>query len=122
MKVKYFIVIVLVFIAVSCTPIPVYAQFVVTDPSSITQRLTLFMEELSEAMQERYSIEKQTDNTSKLVEQNKESREKLQKISNFIKSALVVKEIADECNNVVKKVKNINDNFSKLDRLTKEEK
>jgi hypothetical protein len=100
---------------------PMYAQFMVTDPASITQRLTLFLEELAEAMQERYSIEQQTDNTSELVEQNKETLKKLQKISNFIKSALVVKEIAEESNAVVQKVKNINEKFTELDELTKEE-
>ena len=52
---------------------------------------------------------------------NKKSLQKLQNISNFIKSALVVKEIAEESNNVIKKVKNINDKFSKLDKLTNEE-
>ncbi len=121
MKTKYFLILVFIVLIASCTPTPMYAQWLVTDPSSITQRLTLFMEELAEAMEERYSIEKQTDNTSKLVEQNKESLKKLQKISNFIKSALVVKEIAEESNIVIKKVKSINDNYSKLDRLTKEE-
>jgi hypothetical protein len=55
------------------------------------------------------------------VEQNKETLKKLQKISNFIKSALVVKEIAEESNAVVQKVKNINEKFSKLDKLTNEE-
>ena len=121
MKLKYFFVSVLILIVASCTPMPMYAQFVVTDPGSISQRLTLFLEELSEAMQERYILEKQTDNTSELVEQNKESLKKLQKISNYIKSALVVKEISEESNNVMKKVKNINEKFSKLDKLTNEE-
>jgi hypothetical protein len=100
---------------------PMYAQIPVTDLSSISQRVTLFLEELSEAMQERYSIEKQTDNTSELVRQNDESLKKLQKISNFIKSALVVKEIAEESNAVMQKVKNLNKQFSKLDELTSEE-
>ena len=121
MNIKYFFISVLVLLMVSCTPMPMYAQFMVTDPASITQRLTLFLEELAEAMQERYSIEQQTDNTSELVEQNKETLKKLQKISNFIKSALVVKEIAEESNAVVQKVKNINEKFSELDELTKEE-
>ena len=94
MNIKYFFISVLVLLMVSCTPMPMYAQFMVTDPASITQRLTLFLEELAEAMQERYSIEQQTDNTSELVEQNKETLKKLQKISNFIKSALVVKLVA----------------------------
>lgn len=119
MNIKYIIISLLIFLLVSCTPM--YAQLVVADPASVSQRLTLFLEELSEAMQERYTIEKQTDNTSELVEQNKESLRKLQKISNYIKSALVVKEIAEESNNVMKKVKNINEKFSKLDKLTNEE-
>jgi hypothetical protein len=121
MNIKYFFISVLVLLMVSCTPMPMYAQFMVTDPASITQRLTLFLEELAEAMQERYSIEQQTDNTSELVEQNKETLKKLQKISNFIKSELVVKEIAEESNAVVQKVKNINEKFTELDELTKEE-
>lgn len=121
MKLKYFFISVLILLVASCTPTPMYAQWLVTDPSSITQRLTLFLEELSEAMQERYTMEKQTDNTSELVKQNDESLKKLQKISNYIKTALVVKEIAEESNNVMKKVKNINEQFSKLDKLTKEE-
>lgn len=121
MKLKYFFISILILLVASCTPTPMYAQWLVTDPSSITQRLTLFLEELSEAMQERYTMEKQTDNTSELVKQNDESLKKLQKISNYIKTALVIKEIAEESNNVMKKVKNINEQFSKLDRLTKEE-
>lgn len=121
MKVRCFIISVLIFLVASCTPMPMYAQFVVTDPGSISQRLTLFLEELSEAMQDRYTLEKQAGNTLELLEQSKESLRKLQKISNYIKSALVVKEIADESNNVLKKVRNINDNFSKQEGLTKEE-
>lgn len=121
MNIKYIIVSMLIFFLVSCTPMPMYAQLVVADPASVSQRMTLFLEELSEAMQERYTLEKQTDNTSELVEQNKKSLQKLQNISNFIKSALVVKEIAEESNNIIKKVKNINDKFSKLDKLTNEE-
>ena len=121
MNIRYFLISVLIFLVVSCTPMPMYAQIPVTDLSSISQRVTLFLEELSEAMQERYSIEKQTDNTSELVRQNDESLKKLQKISNFIKSALVVKEIAEESNAVMQKVKNLNKQFSKLDELTSEE-
>ena len=121
MNIRYFLISVLIFLVVGCTPMPMYAQIPVTDLGSISQRVTLFLEELSEAMQERYSIEKQTDNTSELVQQNKESLRKLQKISNYVKSALVVKEIADESNDVLKKMKNINDEFSKLDKLTNEE-
>ena len=121
MNIKYFIISVVIFLVVSCTPMPMYAQVPVTDLGSITQRVSLFLEELAEAMQERYSIEKQTDNTSELVQQNKESLAKLKKISNFIKSALVVKEIAEESNAVMQKVRNINQQFSELDELTSEE-
>ena len=63
MKVRCFIISVLIFLVASCTPMPMYAQFVVTDPGSISQRLTLFLEELSEAMQDRYTLEKQAGNT-----------------------------------------------------------
>ena len=121
MNIKYFFISVLVLLMVSCTPMPMYAQFMVTDPASITQRLTLFLEELAEAMQERYSIEQQTDNTSELVQQNKTTLEKLQKISNYIQTALVVQEIAEESEEVIDKIKDIKDQFSKLDKLTKEE-
>jgi hypothetical protein len=121
MNIKYLLATLLIFFLLSCTPMPMYAQWVVTDPGSVSQRMTLFLEELSEAMQERYSIEKQTDNTFELLKQNKETLSKLQNISNYVKTALVVKEIAEESNNVINKVKNISDKFSKLDRLTQEE-
>lgn len=121
MRLKYFLISVIVVLLVSCTPMPMYAQWMVTDPGSITQRLTLFLEELAEAMQERYSIEQQTDNTSELVQQNKTTLEKLQKISNYIQTALVVQEIAEESEEVIDKIKDIKDQFSKLDKLTKEE-
>lgn len=120
MRIKYILISILIFILASCTPTPMYAQWIVSDPGSIGQRLTLFLEELSEAMQERYTLEQQVGNTYELLEQSKESLKKLQDISNFIRSALVVKEIAEEGNNVVKKVESINNKFSKLD-LTKEE-
>lgn len=119
MNIKYFFISILIFLMVSCTP--AYAQWMVTDPSSITQRLTLFMEEIAEAMSSRYSLEKQTDNTSELLENSKKSLEKLQKISNYIKSALVIQEIAEESTEVMKKISNINSKFSKLDNLTEEE-
>lgn len=119
MNKKYFFISILIFLMVSCTP--AYAQWMVTDPSSITQRLTLFMEEIAEAMSSRYSLEKQTDNTSELLENSKKSLEKLQKISNYIKSALVIQEIAEESTEVMKKISNINSKFSKLDNLTEEE-
>ena len=100
---------------------PMYAQLVVADPGSLSQRITLFLEELAEAMNSRYTLEEQKDKTTELVEQNKESLEKLRKISNYIQTALVVQEIAEESNEVIEKIRNINEQFSKLDKLTKEE-
>lgn len=121
MKLKYFLISVIVVLLVSCTPMPMYAQLVVADPGSLSQRITLFLEELAEAMNSRYTLEEQKDKTTELVEQNKESLEKLRKISNYIQTALVVQEIAEESNEVIEKILNINEQFSKLDKLTKEE-
>ncbi len=121
MKLKYFLISVIVVLLVSCTPMPMYAQLVVADPGSLSQRITLFLEELAEAMNSRYTLEEQKDKTTELVEQNKESLEKLRKISNYIQTALVVQEIAEESNEVIEKIRNINEQFSKLDKLTKEE-
>ena len=121
MKLKYFLISVIVVLLVSCTHMPMYAQLVVADPGSLSQRITLFLEELAEAMNSRYTLEEQKDKTTELVEQNKESLEKLRKISNYIQTALVVQEIAEESNEVIEKIRNINEQFSKLDKLTKEE-
>ena len=48
---------------------PLFAQFVVSDPASISQRIALFMEELGEKLIDRNELVAQTFNTTEMLKQ-----------------------------------------------------
>lgn len=100
---------------------PVHAQFVVSDPASITQRLSLFAEELYEIMTDRKELISQTANTGEMLQKTKEAIEKLQKVSNYVQGAKISLDIVSEGFALSKQVTKLQSDFSKLTHLTNEE-
>jgi hypothetical protein len=100
---------------------PVHAQFVVSDPTSIAQRLSLFAEELYEIMTDRQELISQTANTGEMLQKTKEAIEKLQKVSNYVQGAKISLDIVKEGVNLSKQVNKLHTEFSKLTYLTDQE-
>ncbi len=100
---------------------PVHAQFVVSDPTSIAQRLSLFAEELYEIMTDRQELISQTANTGEMLQKTKEAIEKLQKVSNYVQGAKISLDIVKEGVNLSKQVNKLHTEFCKLTYLTDQE-
>lgn len=98
-----------------------HAQFVVSDPTSFSQRLSLFAEELYEIMTDRKELISQTANTGEMLQKTKEAIEKLQKVSNYVQGAKISLDIVKEGVNLSKQVSKLHTEFSKLTHLTDEE-
>lgn len=100
---------------------PLFAQFVVSDPASISQRIALFMEELGEKLIDRNELVAQTFNTTEMLKQAQEGLQKLQKVSAYVQGAKISYEIIDEGVKLANQVQDIQQNMSKLTHLTDEE-
>lgn len=99
----------------------VHAQFVVSDPTSFTQRLSLFAEELYEIMTDRKELMSQTANTGQMLKNTKEALEKLQRVSQYVQGAKISLDILKEGVNLSKQVSKLHTDFSQLSHLTDEE-
>ncbi len=98
-----------------------FAQFVVSDPTAITQRITLFLNEMNEKLLDRNEMVTQTFNTTQMLKQAQEGIQKLQKVSAYVQGAKISYEIIDEGVKLAKQVQDIQQNVSRLTHLTDEE-
>jgi benzoyl-CoA reductase/2-hydroxyglutaryl-CoA dehydratase subunit BcrC/BadD/HgdB len=98
-----------------------HAQFVVSDPTSFAQRLSLFAEELYEIMTDRKELISQTANTGQMLQQAKDAIKKLQKVSSYVQGAKISLDIVKEGINLSNQVSKLSSNLSKLTYLTDEE-
>ena len=98
-----------------------YAQWVVSDPTSFAQRLSLFAEELYEIMTDRKELISQTANTGEMLQKTKEAIEKLQKVSNYVQGAKISLDIIKEGVALSNQVNKLHTDFSQLTHLTDEE-
>ncbi|MBO7160057.1 MAG: hypothetical protein J6V62_01285 [Paludibacteraceae bacterium] len=112
---------ILLLILFSTMLVPAHAQFVVSDPTSFSQRLSLFAEELYEIMIDRQELISQTANTGEMLQKTKEAIEKLQKVSNYVQGAKISLDIVKEGVNLSKQVNKLHTEFSKLTYLTDQE-
>ncbi|NCC98222.1 MAG: hypothetical protein EOL95_00765 [Bacteroidia bacterium] len=114
---KILLVIVLIFGCVSA-----YPQAIVTDPTSMSQRIALFFEQMEEALSQRMQLVEQVETAQQTLQISKEAREKLKKVSSFIQASADVLEIANSSIRITKKIGLYKNAIIEMDHLTTEEK
>lgn len=97
------------------------AQFVISDPASITQRATIWFQEFAEMLKTFNETAQQTYNTGEMLEQSKRALEKLQQVSDFVQSSTLAIDIADESIQMAQQVQQINEHMGQLKSLTEQE-
>ena len=101
--------------------IPLNAQTVVTDPTSVMQRLSIFLEEMEEAVSSRLELIEQVENTRKTYELGVEAVEKLREVSEFIKTSAVACDIVNQGAAITNKIVSYKNQLNELEALTEEE-
>ena len=97
-------------------------QAVVTDPTSMAQRITLFLEEMEEALSQSMDIAESSENTKKLFELSQETMESLKKVSDFIKTSRQLAEITEAELRIADKIKDYAIRIRAMNTLSFEEK
>ena len=97
------------------------AQTVVTDPTSVAQRLSIFLEEMEEAVSSRLELIEQVENTRKTYELGVEAVEKLREVSEFIKTSAVACDIVRQGTSITNKILSYKQQINNLKSLTEEE-
>ncbi len=100
----------------------IFSQAVVTDPTSMSQRIALFFEEMEESISQSIDIADNAENMSKLFELTKESAEKLKRVSNFVKASRQVVEITGAEIRIADKMDKYINRINEIDELTMTEK
>ncbi len=102
----------------------VYSQgaMVVSDPTSVVQRLTLAAEQMEEQIDQKYKFMEQIQIAKQSLESAKKMQEKVEKVSSYVKDAKEVAEIVTIGENIVKTSNNMRKNIKKTAALTITEK
>ncbi len=98
-----------------------HAQFVISDPASVTQRATIWFQEFAEMLKTFNETAQQTYNTGEMLEQSKRALEKLQKVSDFVQSSSLSIDIVNEGMQMAQQIQQINEHFGQLKSLTEQE-
>lgn len=106
-------------LAVSGCAVP---QAVVTDPTSMAQRIALFLEEMEESISQSMDIADNAENMSRLFELTKESADKLRKVSEFIKASRQLVNITESELRIADKMEKYINRVNEMDGLTMTEK
>ncbi|MCQ2369285.1 MAG: hypothetical protein MJ007_02275 [Paludibacteraceae bacterium] len=106
-------------LAVSSYAVP---QAVVTDPTSMAQRIALFFEEMEESISQSLDIADNAENMSRLFELTKESADKLRKVSEFIKASRQLVNITESELRIADKMEKYINRVNEMDGLTMTEK
>lgn len=109
----------LIFLSVT---IAVMSQAVVTDPTSMAQRIALFLEEMEETISQSLDLAENSENTSKLLSLSKETAESLINVSNFIKTSRQVIEITEAEMRIAQKLRDYSARIKDMESLTLSEK
>ncbi|MBQ1850923.1 MAG: hypothetical protein II455_06940 [Paludibacteraceae bacterium] len=109
----------LIFLSVT---IAVMSQAVVTDPTSMAQRIALFLEEMEETISQSLDLAENSENTSKLLSLSKETAESLINVSNFIKTSRQVVEITEAEMRIAQKLRDYSARIKDMESLTLSEK
>lgn len=97
-------------------------QAVVTDPSSMAQRIALFLEEMEETISQSLDIAESSENTFKLFQVTEESINNLKKVSAFIKMSRQFVEITDAEIRIAEKLEKYSEWVRQMSSLSKDEK
>lgn len=97
-------------------------QAVVTDPSSMAQRIALFLEEMEETISQSLDIAESSENTFKLFQVTEESINNLKKVSAFIKMSRQFVEITDAEIRIAEKLEKYSERVRQMSSLSKDEK
>lgn len=103
----------------ACEAIP---QAIVTDPSSMAQRIALFLEEMEETISQSLDIAESSENTWKLFQVTEESINNLKKVSSFIKMSRQFVEITDAEIRIAEKLEKYSERVRQMSTLSKDEK
>ena len=95
---------------------------VVSDPTSVVQRLTLAAEQMEEQIDQKYKFVEQIQIAKQSLESAKKMQEKVEKVSSYVKDAKEVAEIVTIGENIVKTSNNMRKNIKKTAALTITEK
>ncbi|MBO4370765.1 MAG: hypothetical protein J5808_05330 [Paludibacteraceae bacterium] len=109
------------FILCSLSLTRVLAQTVVTDPTSVAQRVSIFLEEMEEAVSSRLELIEQVENTRKTYELSVQAAEKLREVSEFIKTSAVACDIVSQGTSVTNKILSYKQQLSEMHSLSEEE-
>lgn len=98
------------------------AQTTVVDPTSITQRLALFLEEMEEAVQQRFTLLEQAENMRQHLALVQDTKKRLQEVSSFVQSSAYAVDIVNYGTDIAGKIKRFKQEIADLKQLTDEEK
>jgi hypothetical protein len=99
-----------------------WSQAVVTDPTSMAQRIALFLEEMEETVSQSMDLADNSENTLKLLRISKETAESLVKVSNYIKTSRQIVEIAEAEIRIAEKLKDYSAKIKEMESATLTEK
>lgn len=100
----------------------VCAQTTVVDPTSVAQRLSLFLEQMDEAVSHRFALLDEVANTSETLQLARDARQKLQEVSQFVKASSYSLDIVDYGSKIAGKIKDYKQEIAQLEHVTDEEK
>lgn len=98
------------------------AQTAVVDPTSVAQRLALFLEEMEEAVEQRFTLIEQAENMREHLQIVQDAKKRLQEVSSFVKSSAYAVDIVNYGTDIGRKIKQYKQEIAELDELTDEEK
>lgn len=104
------------------TALGLWSQAVVTDPTSMAQRIALFLEEMEETVSQSMDLADNSENTLKLLRISKETAESLVKVSNYIKTSRQIVEIAEAGIRIAEKLKDYSAKIKEMESATLTEK
>ncbi|MBQ6766501.1 MAG: hypothetical protein IJP50_05805 [Paludibacteraceae bacterium] len=104
------------------TAMGLWSQAVVTDPTSMAQRIALFLEEMEETVSQSMDLADNSENTLKLLRISKETAESLVKVSNYIKTSRQIVEIAEAEIRIAEKLKDYSAKIKEMESATLTEK
>ncbi len=109
-------------LAMVCVNVYSQGAMVVSDPTSVVQRLTLAAEQMEEQIDQKYKFMEQIQIAKQSLESAKKMQEKVEKVSSYVKDAKEVAEIVTIGENIVKTSNNMRKNIKKTAALTITEK
>ena len=109
---------------VATLPLSGYSQSVtiVSDPSSIIQRLTLAAEEMEEQIEQKYKFIEQIRIAQKAYEESKKMQERVEVVSEYIKTAGEVVDIINLGKEIINTIKSMKKSLSSSGIINEKEK